>query len=89
MDFCSPTIDLLRKCVESCWFFVLINCQLTGHFHPIQGLRQGGPLSSSLFILAAEYLSPSLDSIFTTHPAMYFNILDGCRSPTFSMLMVS
>ena len=57
LEFHPTWINWVRICITSPTFSILINGSLFGQFVPVRGLRQGDPLSPSLFILGIEVLS--------------------------------
>ncbi|KAA0026071.1 uncharacterized protein E6C27_scaffold581G00620 [Cucumis melo var. makuwa] len=55
--------ELIRACVTSPMFPIMINGSLEGFFHGRKGVRQGDPLSPFLFVMVMEVLSRMLNKI--------------------------
>ncbi|KAL9691264.1 hypothetical protein QQ045_011684 [Rhodiola kirilowii] len=53
--------DLIFRNIANYWYSIAWEGDLCGHFKSSRGVRQGDPLSTSLFILAMEYFSQSLN----------------------------
>ncbi|KAI3457760.1 hypothetical protein Pfo_014423 [Paulownia fortunei] len=77
--FSKKWISLVQNYIEHCWFSVLINGSSSAFFKSSRGLRQGNPLSPSLFIIAAKFLSRGLDSLFQKHKEMSYHSNVGLR----------
>ncbi|XP_060202843.1 uncharacterized protein LOC132631262 [Lycium barbarum] len=52
------------RLIENNWYSMLLNGQATGFFHSSGGVKQGDPLSPTLFLLSSEVLSRALNGLF-------------------------
>nr|XP_009793107.1 PREDICTED: uncharacterized protein LOC104240027 [Nicotiana sylvestris] len=61
--FCEVVIDMIYRLLADNWYSILINGTRYGFFKSSRGLKQGDPISPSLFILATEALSRALNKL--------------------------
>lgn len=60
MNFDIKWINWIMEYVTFVYYTLLVNGNLTNSFKPTQGLRQGDPLSPSMFLMYATILTISL-----------------------------
>ncbi|XP_070011148.1 uncharacterized protein [Nicotiana sylvestris] len=63
MGFGEGWIDIIWRLVSNIWYSININGTRSGFFNSSRGLRQGDPLSPSLFVICAELLSRLMNKL--------------------------
>lgn len=59
--FSTSIYNLVRQCISSPWYSVMMNGVSKGFFQGTQGMRQEDPISPYLFVMVEEILSRVLD----------------------------
>lgn len=62
--------------IDNVWYSIIINGTRNGFFTSSQGIKQGDPLSPSLFIIGAEVLARLLNNLIGSENFLPFSMSD-------------
>ncbi|KAL9678206.1 hypothetical protein QQ045_016045 [Rhodiola kirilowii] len=79
LGFSNQWIDLIYRNISNCWYSIIWNGSPYGFFKSNRGVRQGDPLSPSLFIIAMDYLSKLINAGMNRRQLLPFKV-EGCKS---------
>ena len=82
MGFSTRWINLVMECISSVSYLVLINGAVYGNIKPTRGIRQGDPLSPSIFLLCVEGLSALIHEAAQNQCLTGISIARGCPRVT-------
>ena len=66
LGFHSKWVELIKACISTVSYSVIVNDNVCGFFTSTRGIRQGDPLSPYLFILCMEILTRTLRKALRT-----------------------
>ena len=70
------------RCISSVSYSILINGTACGNIIPTRGLRQGDPLSPTLFLICTERLSALINRVVWNQLLIGISICKGCSRVT-------
>lgn len=78
MGFFNIFVNLIWRLISNNYYSVLINGKSHGLFHSTRGVKQGDPLSPTMFIMSSEVLSRTLNSLFEDNQFVGFGVPKWC-----------
>lgn len=75
--FDERVIDMVWRLLSNNWYSILINGQGYELFKSSRGVKQGDPLSPTLFIIAVEVLSRSLNNLHEEEDFIGYRLQSG------------
>jgi hypothetical protein len=76
--FSEHVTKLIKTCISTTFFSIIINGQLHGKFKSGRGIRQGCPLYHYLFVIAINELAASLQDHFDSQSLKGITIGPNC-----------
>lgn len=82
MGFSENFICMLWRLVANNYYSALINGKSHGFFHSTKSMKQGDPLSPTLFILSSEVLTRALNFLFKNDCFVGYGMPNGVQIRT-------
>ena len=82
LGFSSKWINLVMRCISSVSYLVIVNGAACGNIIPTRGLRQGDPLSPTLFLICTEGLFAFIHRAAKNQCLICISIYKGCPRVT-------
>ena len=84
LGFCEKWVSIVRECISTVSYSILVNGEPRGDIRPSRGLRQGDPLSPYLFLLCSEGLNRMFQRVVANDSIRGFSLCK--RGPKISLL---
>lgn len=64
MSFSKKVVDVIWRLISNNYYSIILNGQSVGLFHSTRGVKQGDPLSPTVFIISSKVMKIALNQLF-------------------------